>query len=100
MNSTELAPLPIEAQPWKTRAAGLDVVSDQWICRFPNGYGASVVQGDYSYGGKEGKYELAVILFDGDKWSLTYETPITEDVIGWLTLDEVAALLIRIAVLP
>jgi hypothetical protein len=48
---------------------------------FDNGYGASIVKHEFSYGGKDGLYELAVLNEDGD---LTYETPITNDVIGYL----------------
>jgi hypothetical protein len=62
---------------------------------FDNGYGASVVKTDRSYGGKEGLYELAV-LFDG---LISYDTPITNDVIGFLTEDEVTELLQKIEAL-
>jgi hypothetical protein len=48
---------------------------------FENGYGASVVKTPYSYGGKDGLYELAVLGIDGH---LTYDTPVTSDVIGYL----------------
>ena len=48
---------------------------------FDNGYGASVVKTPYSYGGKDGLYELAVLDKDGH---LTYDTPVTNDVIGYL----------------
>ena len=48
---------------------------------FENGYGASVVRHEYSYGGKDGLYELAVLDSDGE---LCYDTPITNDVIGYL----------------
>jgi hypothetical protein len=48
---------------------------------FDNGYGASVVKHEFSYGGKDGLYELAVLDADGE---LTYDTPITSDVIGYL----------------
>jgi hypothetical protein len=48
---------------------------------FENGYGASVVKTPYSYGGKDGLYELAVLGTDGH---LTYDTPVTSDVIGYL----------------
>jgi hypothetical protein len=48
---------------------------------FENGYGASVVRHEYSYGGKDGLYEVAVLGSDGE---LTYATPVTDDVIGYL----------------
>ena len=48
---------------------------------FDNGYGASVVKHEFSYGGKDDLYEVAVLNKDGE---LTYETPITNDVIGYL----------------
>lgn len=69
----------------------------QEICRFPNGYGASVVQHKYTYGGDKGLWELAVIKFEGDKWSIDYTTPITDDVLGWLTRLEVLELMGKIA---
>ena len=48
---------------------------------FDNGYGASVVKHKHSYGGDKGLYELAVLGKDGH---ITYDTPITNDVIGYL----------------
>jgi hypothetical protein len=67
---------------------------EQWpdmggiYCRiqFENGYGASIVKHQYSYGGKDGLYELAVIDSEGQ---ITYDTPITNDVIGYLTEEDV-----------
>jgi hypothetical protein len=53
---------------------------------FENGYGVSVVSHSFSYGGKSGLYELAVLDVDGE---LTYDTPVTGDVIGYLTPEEV-----------
>jgi hypothetical protein len=64
---------------------------------FNNGYGASVVCHSYSYGGNTGLFELAVLNKDGE---LTYDTPITSDVIGHLTQEEVDVLLERINNLP
>lgn len=64
--------------------------------QFPNGYGASIIQGDFSYGGSQGLFELAV-LKNGE---ITYETEITDDVIGYLTPEEVTVLLQRIESLP
>jgi hypothetical protein len=65
----------------------------QCIVQFPNGYGASIVQGPYTYGGDRGLYELAVFDKDGN---ITYDTPITNDVEGNLTEEDVTNLLERI----
>ena len=61
--------------------------------KFDNGYGASVVRHEYSYGGKDGLYELAVLDNAGD---LCYDTPITDDVIGYLTTQEVSDIMEQI----
>lgn len=62
----------------------------QKIYKFDNGYGASVIRGDYSYGGSSGLWELAVLKFDDDgDWSLNYSTDITDDVLGYLEWDKV-----------
>ena len=60
------------------------------IIEFNNGYGASIVCHDRSYGGpfvegKDNLYELAV-LHDGH---LCYDTSITNDVLGWQTMEEI-----------
>jgi len=61
--------------------------------KFDNGYGASVVIGPYTYGGEDGLYELAVLDSNDD---LTYETPVTSDVEGYLSEDDVTRLLEQI----
>ena len=53
---------------------------------FENGYGVSVVSHTYSYGGRDGLFEIAVLDKDGN---LTYDTPVTNDVIGYLTEEDV-----------
>lgn len=63
---------------------------------FPNGYGADVAIGPHTYGGVQGLFELAVLKGD----SITYKTPITNDVEGWLTKEDVAKLLAKIEALP
>jgi hypothetical protein len=70
-------------------------INDGIVARiiFENGYGASVVRHEYSYGGKDGLYELAVLNNDGE---LTYETPITNDVLAYLTDKDVTEVLIKI----
>lgn len=79
----------------------------QKIYRFDNGLGAFVVQftiapGVGSYGAEDGRWELAVLRFtgDGDDYELTYDTPITDDVLGRLDEDEVQETLARIRDLP
>jgi len=61
-------------------------------CRmmFENGYGVSVVSHTYSYGGKDGLFEVAVLGKDGN---LTYDTPVTNDVVGYLNPDEVTEIM-------
>ena len=61
--------------------------------KFDNGYGISVVRHSYSYGGSSGLYEIAVLGKDGD---ITYNTPITNDVIGYLTPKEVTEFMVKI----
>ena len=58
----------------------------QYVVQFLNGYGASIVQGPHTYGGDKGLYELAVLGANGE---ITYDTPITNDVLGYLTEEEV-----------
>jgi hypothetical protein len=71
-----------------------------WIrafMKFDNGYGVSVVQGPFSYGGKVGLYELAVLDGDGD---VCYDTHITDNVIGFLKPEDVTKYMIEIQELP
>lgn len=63
---------------------------------FENGFGVSVIKHKYSYGGPDGLYELAILDSDGE---ITYDTPIADDVIGYLTEDGVTALLAEIQLL-
>ena len=68
----------------------LSARSNQAIFKFDNGYGASVIQGLYTYGGNEGLFEVAVLRFiNDDDYEICYDTPITEDVLGYLSENEV-----------
>lgn len=85
----------------------------QKLYKFPNGYGASVVRFtlpmkafmradpngmEYgSYTNNEDEWELAVIKWEDDDYKLTYDTPITDDVMGYLGSKEVEDILKRIA---
>ena len=70
----------------------------QYIYKAANNYGASIVRHSFSYGNKKGLWELAVTKYDSDdNWDLCYDTPITSDVLGWLTEQEVNDLLVKIS---
>ena len=56
---------------------------------FPNGYGISIVKHSFSYGGNEGLWEAAILRGDMEDYVLDYDTPITGDVLGYLTEEEV-----------
>jgi hypothetical protein len=92
-------PFNSQFSPLKIRSSPLG--GECLVYRFDNGFGASVVRNNYSYGGSEGLWELGVIRFVGeDFWDLVYDTPITDDVIGSQTEEEIADLLVQIAALP
>ena len=65
----------------------------QNIYKVDNGYGASVICNPTSYGNAMGLFEVAVLDKDGE---LCYDTPITDDVKGYLTFREVADILVDI----
>ena len=67
---------------------------------FDNGYGVSVIKSEYSYGGKSGLYELAVLKGDQNKQNIAYDTPITDDVLGHLSPDDVTGLMKDVQELP
>lgn len=61
--------------------------------QFDNKFGASVVSHTFSYGGKQGLYELAVLFED----ELHYDNSVAQgDVRGYLSEEEVNELLIEI----
>ena len=78
---------------FKAHPAGKGV---QAKIQFTNGFGASVVKTPYTYGGSSGLYELAVIDKDG---RLNYSTEVTNDVVGYLSPDDVTEYLRQIQIL-
>jgi len=66
---------------------------NQLIYSFKNGYGASVICHKYSCGGDDGLLELAVLGNDGN---IDYDTPIANDVVGYLDAEEAFDLLDKI----
>lgn len=75
---------------FKTHPMGNGIISRIF---FDNGYGASVVKTPTTYGGDNGLYELAVLGTDGQ---ITYTTPITNDVIGYLRPEDVTDVMEKI----
>ena len=72
-----------------------------------NGYGASVVRHSFSYGHEKNLWEFAVIKWltdptknDEAKFRLVYDTPITDNVIGFLTKEHISEILKQIEELP
>lgn len=59
---------------------------------FPNGFGASVIRSEHSYGGSNGLYELAVTL----NGQICYDTHITEDIVGFLKPEDITEYLEKI----
>lgn len=59
---------------------------------YANGYAASVVKHDGSYGSHADLWELAVLRNVLGSWTLAYDTPITDDVCGYLTEEQVVDL--------
>lgn len=68
---------------------------------FPNGYGVSVIQfttpfGFGSYGAEEGLYEVAILKGLEEDWEICYDTPITDDVIGYQSMEDIDTLLSQV----
>lgn len=66
------------------------------VAEFDNGYKASVVTGEMFRSRSDAPYEVAVLDEDG----ITYDTPVTDDVLGYLTEDEANDVLAAIEALP
>jgi hypothetical protein len=99
--------MPADATPEATAFADLKFtdrpshpMGEQATAFFPNGYGASVIRGPASYGGDEGLYELAVLKGSAEDFNLDYTTPLTDDVLGHLSPEDVTEALRQIAALP
>jgi urease gamma subunit len=66
----------------------------QAIVWFDNGYGASIVTSELIMGARNGHYELAVL--DKGTNNILYNTEITDNVLNFLSEDEVSKVLVRI----
>lgn len=64
------------------------LLNSQAVHQFPNGYGVSVIDGDYAYC-DNGTYEVAITK-EGE---LCYDTPLTDDVLRYQTPEEIDEIL-------
>ena len=62
---------------------------------FPNGYGVSIISHQFSYG-----LELAVLKGDEKEYEICYDTPITSDVIGHCSAEQLTELIKDVKALP
>ena len=87
----------LKFKPHSIAKSKLDNYKDvkQAIETFENGYGVSVLFGSCFYSNGKDTYEVAV-LFDG---SITYNTSITNDVMGHLSENEVSEVMSKVAAL-
>lgn len=63
---------------------------------FDNGYGISVINGYGSYTSDLSEWEIAVLHGNDKDWSISYNTDITDDVIGNLSKEEVTKIMAKI----
>ena len=82
-----------------------DFTHTKWIYDGQNGYGASIITDTFLFEGSnyEDSFEVAIIKFtdlDHIHFDLDYSTEITDDVILYLTEDEVSDILDRVDTLP
>lgn len=74
--------------------------SVQYIFKFPNNYGASVIKGPGTFGYKYDLWEVGVLWWDKDgRGGLCYDTEITNDVLENLSDEEVLHILDKIMLL-
>ena len=64
----------------------------QSTMQFNNDYGVSVITGDGAYSSNSGPYEVAITY----KGGLTYNTNITNDVLGYQTEKNVTEIMIKV----
>jgi hypothetical protein len=66
------------------------------VVTFPNGFAASIVMGKDFYASPAQPYEIAVL----DRSGISYNTPVTDDVLGHLTENAANQILREVEALP
>ena len=62
---------------------------------YPNGYGVSIISNEWSYG-----LELAVLEGNENDWEICYHTPITNDVVGHCSPQDLVDIIEQVKALP
>lgn len=83
----------IKKLDWQPHSAGLG--GERAVVKFDNGFAASCLRGGPFYTSR-GTYEIAVM----DENDLRYDTPITDDVLGYLSEKKANKALLDISNLP
>lgn len=71
------------------RNIGVEKRATHAVMNFPNGYGISVICGEDFYSNGKDEYEVAVL----QEGCLCYSTPITDDVLGYQTKEEISKIM-------
>lgn len=82
------------------RKSPYSMIDSQALMFFDNGYGISVITGEGAYSDEDHPYEAAVLKGIQDKWLICYDTPITDDVLGYNTEKDITSIMKRIQELP
>lgn len=92
-------------EDWRQR----DNMPDEVMCEglhmfFENGYGISIQRNPATYSNHE-TFEVAVlhapkVLANNGDWRLCYRTPLTDDVMGYQTGDDIARSIALLAAMP
>ena len=78
-----------------------DAITNHIHIKFKNGYSLGVIQGEYTYGGPEGLFEIGLFDQSGSlDGSLLDEDDQGDDVLGHCTLDTVAHYAKKLALIP
>lgn len=83
----------VDTLDWQPHWAGMG--GESAVVYFENGYGASVLRGGFFYT-TGGTFEIAVLNGEG----ISYNTPLTDNVLGYLSEAEANTALQNIAALP
>lgn len=68
---------------------------------FNNGYAMDIALHDGSYGQQDGLFEIAIMTHtDCTLEDITYDTPITSDILGWQSIEDCAECARSVRALP